>query len=161
MLRIYRTVIAPELTPIEDSINYCREKRNKGCGIYIPQEILDCLGLETGDCLEVYVPKYGRKCIILVPENATRKPRLDVFKKWPNPYQHAHPCPKDTYKIRKLDNNAREMWLLEKGGVVRFPEEIAKYFGFTVNDCECKYILAELYVVKDKRWIVVENFKFL
>ena len=161
-MRLYRTVIAHELTPnkLRIWINYCKEKKNFGCGVYIPKEVLDSLGLKEKDCLEVYVPKYGRKCIVLVPENATSKPPSDKFERIKNPRPKCL-SGKPNYKIRELDDNVREIWLLEKGEVVRVPKKIARYFDLTVNDCECKYILAELYVVRDKRWIVVENFKFL
>lgn len=157
-MRLYRTVIAPRLA--SSPMNYCEEE-NMGCGVYIPKEVLDSLGLRVGDCLEMYVPKYQRrKCIVLVPENATSKPPSDKFERIENPNPKC-PSGRPNWKIRKLDTNAKEIWLLEEGGVVKIKKDIAKYFDLTIGSCECKCVIAELYVVRDKRWIVVENFKFL
>jgi bifunctional DNA-binding transcriptional regulator/antitoxin component of YhaV-PrlF toxin-antitoxin module len=152
-MMVYRTVIAPGLPPNKRAIKYCRGNNN-GCGVYIPKEVLDSLNLEEGSCLKVYEPAGSkRRCIILVPKG-TQGP-VEGFKRVENT-RPSPGCSKDLFVVRPLDPNAKETWLLDDGGVVRIPIEIARKHYLITKDCYCKGIPTVLYTIRSKGWIVVE-----
>lgn len=154
-MMLYRTVIAPGLSPNSHAIRYCKGNNN-GCGVYLPEEVLDRLGLKKGSCLKVYKPVGSiRRCIVLVPQG-TQGPS-EGFKQVEN-RSPSDKCSKskDLFVVRPLDANAKEMWLLDDGGVVRIPIEIAREHYLITKDCYCKGIPTVLYIIRSKRWIVVE-----
>ncbi len=116
-------------------IKYCgsskKKKRSQGCGIFIPENILQAIGVNIGDCLYIYrhTQPQQRK-LILTP----RKQSIQGYRLFPNPTRRE--CyDRDAYKIRKPTTSR-----FGNGGVVRFPEDLAGDPQYNLKtDCQCRY----------------------
>ncbi len=135
-------------------IKYCgsskKKKRSQGCGIFIPENILQAIGVNIGDCLYIYrhTQPQQRK-LILTP----MKQNIHGYKLFPNPTGRDCNDP-DAYKIREPMTSR-----FGYGGVVRFPEDLAGDPQYDLKtNCQCRYTINNpLRLIQNQNFSVDKN----